>query len=75
MLFKSANFAHLISPMMLDSDNLITSKDSKNEKEKIEFLKRLYKFINDLTDIIEKDAHNQEKRDRIVKSILNDIYE
>ena len=74
VLFKRAKFAHLISPMMLDCDNLI-GQQGRTNKEKINVMKKLFNFLNDITDSSGPDAHNQENRDRVVKSILNDLYE
>lgn len=72
VLFKKAKFAHLISPMMLDCDNLIAAPGRAN-KEKIAIMKRLFKFLNGITDC-GHDGHAA-SHDKIVKSILNDLYE
>ena len=75
VLFKRAKFAHLISPMMLDCDNLNSPINKVQNKEKIGVMKKLFRFLNDITDSSVIEAKNQEDRDRVVKSILNDIYE
>ena len=49
VLFKRAKLAHLISPMMLDCDNLAGQKGRAN-REKVTIMKRLFRFLNDITD-------------------------
>lgn len=73
VLFKKAKFAHLVSPMMLDCDNLQTQADKRGARDKITIMKRLFKFLNDVTDPPNSDS--SQKSDKIVKNILNDLYE
>ena len=75
VLFKRAKFAHLISPMMLDCDNLGGGTMGRAGKEKIVVMKKLFAFLNEITDPPAADAHNQESQDRVVKSILNELYD